>query len=108
MKRIFIAGPYTLNDVAKNVKNSMDIANELINAGYAPFCPHLTHFLHINNWQPYKKWLAIDLVFLEKCDAVLRIPGKSKGADGEVRRAKKLKIPVFYSINELKIGIPPK
>jgi hypothetical protein len=101
MKKIFIAGPYTLGDVAQNVKKAMDMANELINRGYAPYCPHLTHFLHMNNWQPYQKWLEIDLIFLEKCDAVLRIPGESKGADGEVKRATELNIPIFYSIEDL-------
>ena len=35
------------------------------------------------------------------CDAVLRLPGESKGADNEVRVAKANKIPVFYSIDAL-------
>lgn len=101
MKRVFISGPYTLGDVAINVKNAMNVANDLINAGYAPFCAHLTHFLHINNQQPYEKWIEIDLVFLETCHALLRIPGESKGAEIEVMTAKRLGIPVFYSLNEL-------
>jgi len=102
MKKIFISGPYTMGDVAVNVKTSMDVADNLIELGFAPFCPHLTHFLHMNHSRPYKKWLEIDIAFLKVCDAVLRIPGESKGADAEVELAKKLKIPVFTSINELK------
>ncbi len=102
MKKIFISGPYTLGDVAVNVKNSMDAGNELIELGYAPFCPHLTHYLHINNPQPYKTWLKIDMSYLEVCDGILRLPGTSKGADEEVKRAKALKIPVFNSIKAIK------
>jgi hypothetical protein len=102
MKRIFISGPYTLGDVAQNVKRSMDMANALIELGYAPFCPHLTHFLHINNFQPYEKWLEIDSSFLEVCHAVIRMSGESKGSDKEVALAKKLGIPVFYSLEDLK------
>jgi len=101
MMRVFISGPYTLGDVAINVSKAMNIANDLINLGYAPFCPHLTHFLHINKPQKYEKWLELDIKFLEVCDVVLRIPGKSNGADLEVEYANKIGLPVFYSIDEL-------
>jgi hypothetical protein len=102
MKRIFISGPYTVGDVAQNVKLSMDMANYLIEQNFAPFCPHLTHFLHMNNFQPYEKWLEIDLVFLEICDAVIRLPGESNGADKEIEFAKTHNIPVFYDLHSLK------
>lgn len=101
MKKVYIAGPYSKGDTAINVKKAMDIANELINLGYAPFCPHLSHFLHINNQQPYEKWLELDIVFLECCDYLLRFPGESEGADKEVIRAKELGIPVFYNLFDL-------
>jgi hypothetical protein len=38
---------------------------------------------------------------LERCDAVLRIPGESKGADEDVRRAKAQGLPVFTTIEEV-------
>jgi hypothetical protein len=101
MKRIYIAGPYTKGDVAVNVKKAMDIANELINLGYAPYCPHLSHYLHINNAQPYQIWLDLDNEFVKVCDVLLRIPGDSSGADKEVELAKSLKIPVVYSIEDI-------
>lgn len=101
MKKIFISGPYTKGDVAQNVKHSMDIANALINGGFAPYCPHLTHFLHMNAYQEYEIWLKLDLVYLEICDGLLRLDGESGGADKEVEFAHQLKIPVFYSIAEL-------
>ncbi len=101
MKKIFIAGPYTLGDVAQNVKIAMDMANQLIDLGFAPYCPHLTHFLHMNHFQPYEKWLELDLVYLAFCDAIIRLPGASNGADGEVRRGVELKIPVFYDLQSL-------
>ncbi len=101
MRKIFISGPYTKGDVAQNVKIAMEMANELINNGFAPYCPHLTHFLHMNNWQPYSKWLEIDCEFLVICDALIRLPGESDGADKEVELAKKTGTPIFYTINEL-------
>jgi hypothetical protein len=38
---------------------------------------------------------------LECCDAVLRIPGESRGADLDVGRARELGLPVYTHVNEL-------
>lgn len=38
---------------------------------------------------------------LEKCDAVLRIEGASKGADEDVRIAKVRGLPVYYRIEDV-------
>jgi hypothetical protein len=38
---------------------------------------------------------------LQHCDAVLRLPGASTGADNDVRIAEQLGIPVYRSIEEL-------
>jgi len=35
------------------------------------------------------------------CDAVLRIPGESRGADLEVARARRLGLPIFTDVSEL-------
>jgi hypothetical protein len=40
------------------------------------------------------------MAWLAKCDCLLRLPGESKGADNEVFWAKKLGMPVYYSIQE--------
>ena len=38
---------------------------------------------------------------LERCDAVFRIPGDSRGADQDVARAIRLGLPVFRDLSEL-------
>lgn len=38
---------------------------------------------------------------LQHCDAVLRLPGASKGADEDVRRAGMLGLPVFYRLEDV-------
>ncbi len=40
-------------------------------------------------------------MFLPDCDGLLRLPGKSSGADKEVALAESKKIPVFHSIEEV-------
>jgi hypothetical protein len=90
-----------MGDVAQNVKAAMNISSSLVENGLAPFCPHLYHFMDMNSPQPYETWLAVDIAFLRVCDAVLRIPGASNGADKEVACAEASGIPVYYSLEEL-------
>ena len=99
-KVCYIAAPYTSNPEA-NVRKVMDVADELVKAGFVPYLPHLSHFWNLVSPKPYEFWLEYDLAILAKCDCVLRIPGESKGADGEVEFALRNWIPVYYSVEEL-------
>lgn len=98
--RVYVAGPYTKGDVAVNVRNAILAGQELIEAGHAPFIPHLSHFQHLLVPGPYEQWIALDLVWLEVCEALIRLPGESDGADAEVRRATMLSLPVYASVEE--------
>jgi Domain of unknown function (DUF4406) len=102
VKTIYIASPYTLGDVAQNVKVQIDAADEIMNLGFCPFVPLLTHFQHVYKPRPYEDWMDIGKEMVRRCDILLRLPGKSKGADKEVKLALSLKKPVIYSIDELK------
>ena len=102
MRRIYIAGPYSQGNVEDNVERAIDAAESLSNYGFAPYVPHLTHFWELRHRHPYEFWLALDNAFLPTCDALLRLPGQSDGADKEVRLAELLGIPVFYSIDTLR------
>lgn len=101
MIKVYIASPYTLGDVAVNVKKQMDAADELMNHLFVPFVPLYSHFQHMAHPRPYEDWIKIDLAWLPSCDCLLRLPGESKGADGEVEQMILLGRPVFYSIAEL-------
>jgi hypothetical protein len=101
MKKVYIASPYTKGDVAVNVKAQIDAFAKLMDAGYAPFAPLYSHFQHMAHPRPYENWLKLDLEWIPVCDALLRLPGESSGADIEVELAKKLGKPVYYSIEEL-------
>ncbi len=93
-KLVYIACPYTLGDVAVNVKNASRVFEYLANNGVMPFNPILSHFQHMMFPRDYNWWLDWDLEFLPKCDAVVRIEGDSKGADKETAYAESLGIPV--------------
>ena len=101
MIKVYIASPYTLGDVAINVKMQIDVANQLINYGFAPFVPLLSHFQHLIHPRDYQDWVKLDMEWIASCDVMLRLPGESKGADAEVKLAEQLDIPVFYHIYDL-------
>ncbi len=44
---------------------------------------------------------------LQHCDAVLRLPGASKGADQDVAIARERGIPVYFSIDEVPTLVQP-
>lgn len=100
---VYVAGPYTKGDVAVNVKNAIVAGDNLRALGFTPFIPHLTHFWHLVQAHNIEYWYAYDMEWLEKCDAVFRLPGESKGADAEEARARELGIPVFTSFAELRL-----
>ena len=101
MIKVYIASPYTKGDIALNVRKSLDVSDDLIQEGFAPFTPLLSHFQHIVHPRSYDEWMKLDLEWVSVCDCLLRLEGESSGADIEVQKAKLLQIPVFYSFEEL-------
>ena len=101
MIKVYIASPYTIGDVAVNVKRQIDAADELMNLGFAPFVPLHSHFQHMIHPRPFQDWIKIDFEWLKICDCLLRIGGESVGADSEVAVAKELNMPVYYSIADI-------
>jgi len=98
--KIYIAGPYA-GDTEKNVEAACVAADAVSRLGHYPFVPHLTMYWHRPPLRSHDFWLLQDLEWLRICDAVLRIGGKSPGADAEVAEAIKLGIPVYYSLADI-------
>ena len=100
-KIVYIACPYTLGDVAVNIHNAIKAADKVAEAGMVPFIPILTHFWHLVSPHPIDFWYKNDLEILKRFDALLRLPGKSHGADTEMEEAIREGIPVFLDIESL-------
>lgn len=108
-----MAGPITLGNIEDNVANAIEVGQVLLGAGYAPFIPHLSHYAEpmatwTQNPTRYEEWLDLDRSYIAVCDALLRLPGDSRGADREVAWAQELQIPVFTNIDKLLTMIPPR
>ena len=98
---IYVAGPYTKNDVILNIRRAIEVGDTLRNMGHVPFIPHMTYAWHMQYPHDIEFWYKYDLEWLKKCDALFRIAGESKGADDEETLARKLGMPVFYDYKEV-------
>ena len=107
MKRIYVAGPYSADnvlDVLRNIGRGQMVCAKLFISGYAPFCPwHDKTYVFDNFDSDLSVGLFYDYsnAWLEVSDAVLVLPDSynSKGTRCEIERARELKIPVFYILN---------
>lgn len=96
---VYISGPITKGDRNNNVHQAYKAHAWLMLAGYAPINP-MASCQYPFAWAPeytHDLWLECDLPIIERCDAVLRLPGESSGADRETEHATTLGIPVFTS-----------
>lgn len=94
--RLYLACPISAGDRSWNFYQSCRAQELLMRAGYAVFAPGLS-LLHPNAWNiSHKTWLDSDLVWVEAADLLVRLPGRSIGADMEVNHAKQHGIPVWH------------
>ena len=99
--KVYIAGPYSVGGVEENVKRAIAEGETLMRAGHVAFVPHLYHtwdLVYKHNWH---EWMVQCLHWVRACDALVRIPGESKGADIEVMVAMSHSMGVFESAIEL-------
>jgi hypothetical protein len=83
------------------IDNAVKAGSQLILAGLFPFIPHLFGLIPDGEPVGYEGMMIYDLAWLERCDALLRIPGYSPGADREVARARELGLPIFFTTSEV-------
>lgn len=100
--RVYLSGPITKGDREANFQQAADAHKALIAAGFAVLNPMLTMRLPGAFAIGHDTWIANDLPWVAVADAVLRLPGESKGADIECEHAAIYGIPVFYDAAELR------
>ncbi len=99
---IYIAGPYTKPDPVMNTRDAIIAGLAIADSGLAAVeIPHLTLLANIVEPREIDYWYDFDLDKLEHCNALLRLPGQSDGADKEVAHARALHIPVFHESQQL-------
>ena len=112
---ILIAGPYrsgtndNANLMQQNLSKLESVALPLFRKGHVPMIGEWVALplIHLagsqkpgdDAWEEIQYPVAHRL--LEKCDAVLRLEGASKGADEDVKKAKERGLKVYYSLDEV-------
>lgn len=117
---ILIAGPYrsgTDGDAARmeaNLRALESCALPLYEAGHIPMIgewvavpvARAAGSQHIGDAVSEQFLYPVASRLLERCDAVLRIPGASKGADEDVRIARERGLPVYYQLDDVPRVVP--
>ncbi len=111
MKRIYIAGAYSADNVITvldNMRKGMKLATKVLLLGYSPFCPwmdyHFQLMLEEGETLTVEDYYKYSIAWLEVSDALLLVPGwrGSKGTQVEVKIADKLNLPIFFDLDSLK------
>lgn len=109
MKRIYVSGAYSANnvlDVLKNIGRGEKACAELFALGYAPFCPwHDKSYVTDNPDGVFtvEQFYRFSMAWLEVSDAMLVLPGyeESKGTLAEIEFAENNEIPVYFNLGTL-------
>lgn len=101
MKRIYVAGKYSANnviDVLKNIRIGIAKCAEILKNGDSPFCPWLDYQFSFFQDISVEDYYRYSMAWLEVSDEVWVLPEweTSKGTIKEIARAEELKIPVKY------------
>lgn len=99
--KVYISSPYTVGEATTNVRKQLDMGSILMDMGMVPFIPLLAHFVQMTHPKSYTDWLAYDFEWVKSCNVLLRLRGKSAGADLEERTAIDNGIPVFREMTDL-------
>ncbi len=88
-KYVYVAGPITQGDTLLNIRNGIKAGTALVRCGYVPYIPFNDFIQYMLDPEvlDYETILKQDLAWIERCDALLRLPGESPGADREVAHA---------------------
>lgn len=98
---LYVAAPYTRPDPVQNTHAVLRVAMVLYEATeWCPVVPHLSLLWHVVTPRSDRHWLDYDLHLMRKCDAVVRLPGDSPGADAEIVEANRLGMKIL-SLDEL-------
>lgn len=101
--QIYVAHPMGKSDVLEeNCARAIVFADKVYDLGAVPFIPALTVAWHRLAPKHYEEWMALDFAIIARCDALVRVPGESPGADREVAFAKQHGVPVLMSLAEVR------
>lgn len=116
MKRVYVAGCYSANNVITvldNMRKGIRMSTRVLLAGFSVFSPwldyHFTLALQGDEKLTVDDYYGYSISWLEVSDIMLVLPGyeTSKGTLNEISVAKDLDIPIYYSFDDLIKEVKP-
>ena len=110
MKKVYIAGPYSANNITdclENMRNGMRMGAKVLLAGFAPWVPwhDFHHHLMLRDGESLSinDYYNFSIEWLKVSDCMLVLPGweNSKGTLAEIEIANRLNIPIYYNLDEI-------
>jgi len=110
MKKVYIAGPYSadnITDCLENMRNGMRMGVKVLLAGFAPWVPwhDFHHHLMLRDGESLSinDYYNFSIEWLKVSDCMLVLPGweNSKGTLAEIEIANRLNIPIYYNLDEI-------
>lgn len=110
---VYVAGPISRGDLRANVRQACEAGVRLMKAGVAVHVPHLTCYMGqvydglgavpevLPRGTVIEDWYGMSLVEVRRCDALLRLPGESRGSDLEEAEMRRFGRPVFHSVEDV-------
>jgi hypothetical protein len=111
MIRVYVAGAYSANnviDVLKNIGRGDEYCTQLFLNGFAPFNPWSDRTFVMLAWKhkfTVQQFYDYSITWLKVSNCLFLVPEwrNSKGTIKEIKIAKKLKLPIFETLTELKL-----
>ena len=100
---LYVAGPYTNPDPVVNTHRAAKFGTQVWDDGeWVPMVPHLSLLWHMVTPRGVDHWYDLDIHQMLHCDAIVRLPGASSGADRELAVAESagLEIVEFSSFSD--------
>jgi hypothetical protein len=115
---VYVAGPISRGNLVENIRHAHEAGMALLKAGLSPIVPHSNCFwgnltkggYHLPSafvpeilpaGTTHEDWYGADAELVRRSDAVLRLPGESVGADGEVALARMIGLLVFKTVEDV-------
>jgi hypothetical protein len=90
--------------IRRHIHRAATLGYEVAKLGAYPVIPHTNTGSVFMGTETPEFWYAGTLELLRRCDAIILVMGweDSKGSTAEVEEARRLEIPVFTRVDELK------
>jgi hypothetical protein len=99
--RVYIASPIYSGDNVENVARAIERYLDVVELGYAGYCPHLSWYINPNVRLAVDEWMRQHGPWLTASSAVLITPSNDPVTTREIDLAAECGVPVWPTVEEL-------